>query len=351
MEDKKKPQHYTPVRKIWVNGNPLRTEFDVSVKELAVEEEINLPAMFSFKINLIQPDDYSYQGIDLKVFKPGDEIKIEMGVDRRQELMRGEITALEVEFDEESSLEVRGYDLLHRLRFGTKRRSFKEVKDGDLVTKIASDHGLTAKAGTTTTTYEYLFQNNQTDYEFLLERAQRIGYEVMVAGKDLIFRPSQEGAAPVATLQNRLDVKRFFVQLKTLAVGSSVEVRGWDIRNKREIIGKAESGAETATMGRDSGVKVSEKILKSPIAYANQLVKDEKEAEVIAKAQYNSIIKEFIQGEGVCYGNPAIRAGKTIELKGFGGRFSGKYYVIAATHMITEKEGYLTKFKVKRTGI
>lgn len=342
---------HTPVREIWVNGTPLKPEFNVAVKELAIEEELNLPAMFSFKMSLIKPEDYSYQGIDLKTFKPGDEIKIAMGEDRKQDLVSGEITALEVEFDEESFLEVRGYDWLHRLRFGTKRRSFKAIKDSDLVAKIAGDHGLSAQATSTATQYEYLFQNNQTDYEFLLERAQRIGYEIMVSGKNLIFRPSQEGTGPVATLQNRLDVKRFFVQLKTLAVGSSIEVRGWDVRNKQEIVGKAKSGDETATMGQDSGVKLSQKIVASPIAYVNQLVKDVSEAEAIAKAQYNTIIKEFIQGEGICYGNPAIRAGKTIELKGFGERFSGKYYVIAVSHLITEEEGYLTKFKVKRTGI
>ena len=80
------------------------------------------------------------------------------------------------------------------------------------------------------------------------------------------------------------------------------------------------------------------------------MVIDPDDAENIAKARYNLILAEFIMGQGKCAGNPAIRAGKTIEIKGLGDRISGVYYIISTVHSI-KKGVYNTSFKVRRTGI
>jgi phage protein D len=55
-------------------------------------------------------------------------------------------------------------------------------------------------------------------------------------------------------------------------------------------------------------------------------------------------------GQGKCLGNPEIRAGNTMEIKGLGKRISGVYYIISTVHSI-KKGVYNTSFKVRRTGI
>ena len=78
---------------------------------------------------------------------------------------------------------------------------------------------------------------------------------------------------------------------------------------------------------------------------------DLNEAQSAAKAAYNSLLKEFISGEGKCsMGNPLLRAGKSVKLLGMDERFSGIYYIVSTIHNIDSK-GYTTIFKVKRTGI
>jgi phage protein D len=81
------------------------------------------------------------------------------------------------------SLTVRGFDRLHRLMRGRKSRTFVKQKDSDIVSKIVQDAGLTADATDSRVTYEHVYQHNQTDWEFLRVRAQRIGYEILAVDK------------------------------------------------------------------------------------------------------------------------------------------------------------------------
>ncbi len=340
-----------PNFKLLMQGNELPDNLRAAIDGVTFEDEINLPAMFTVKCNIVDFEGGDWRGIDLAAFKPGDEMKVFMGLDKTTAMMTGEMTSLDLNFKDYSYMEIRGYDRLHRLRFGTKRRSFKDMKDSDIASSITSEVGLSPDVEDTGTIYPYVFQNNQTNFEFLLERARRIGYEMLVDDKTFIFRKSQEDKSPQLTLQYGIDLQSLSLQLKTLTEGSEVEFRGWDVKNKKEITAKAGSGSETTTMnGKASGYKLSEDAFgASSTSVLDEAVIDAADADTIAKAAYNTRLKEFLTGDGKCSGNPNIRAGKTIEIKGIGDRFSGVYYVTATTHSIGD-DGYTTTFKVRRTG-
>ena len=340
-----------PNFKLLMQGNELPDNLRAAIDGVTFEDEINLPAMFTVKCNIVDFEGGDWRGIDLAAFKPGDEMKVFMGLDKTTAMMTGEMTSLDLNFKDYSYMEIRGYDRLHRLRFGTKRRSFKDMKDSDIASSITSEVGLSPDVEDTGTIYPYVFQNNQTNFEFLLERARRIGYEMLVDDKTFIFRKSQEDKSPQLTLQYGIDLQSLSLQLKTLTEGSEVEFRGWDVKNKKEITAKAGSGSETTTMnGKASGYKLSEDAFgASSTSVLDEAVIDAADADTIAKEDYNTSLKEFLTGDGKCSGNPNIRAGKTIEIKGIGDRFSGVYYVTATTHSIGD-DGYTTTFKVRRTG-
>ena len=338
--------------KLLFDGNELSDELLMAVKEVTFEDEINLPAMFVIKLNIVNFMQGTWRGIDLESFKPGDTVKLSMGMDSAVEIMTGEITALDLTFSDTAFLEIRGYDKLHRLRFGTMRRSFTDMKDSDIASSIASEIGLTPEVEDSQKTHLYIFQNDQSNYEFLLERSKRIGFEMLANNDKFIFRKSQEDKTPELTLEYGVDLDSFSVQIKTLTEGSQVEVRGWDIKKKEEIISTVSSGSENTKMaGEESGYYFSESAFgPSSVCIVDDMITDTDEAQNIAKAKYNLMLKEFISGEGECMGNPRIRAGMTVEIKGFGERISGIYYVTSTVHSI--KEGvYTTTFKVRRTGI
>ncbi len=199
---------------------------------------------------------------DQKLFAIGNVIEIKLGyVDDLETLLIGEITALEPEFvfNRLPGLTVRGYDRRHRLQRGRKTRTFVQQKDSDIAAQIASEAGLTAQAEDSGTVHDYVLQANQTDLEFLHERASRIQYEVVVEDKTLFFRPVANAQGEVLTLTMDDDLLEFYPRLSSAGQVSEVTVRSWSPKDKKELISQAKAGDEVSTMGgQQSGAALVE---------------------------------------------------------------------------------------------
>lgn len=135
---------------------------------------------------------------------------------------------------------------------------------------------------------------------------------------------------------------------------SSVEVSGWDVQKKAEILGVAKRGEE---LGREQGRRSGGEQLKA-------IVKDEnagkfkvrlpvfslQEAEQRAAAILKKRAETFVQGSGESIGIPEIQPDSNIKMDGLGAMFSKTYYLDQATHTIGSS-GFKTTFKVKDTTI
>lgn len=345
---------------ISLNNKKLDLGVTRAITQVVVEDEINTPAMFSINLSIFTHintgSGETIQKLDrdlFDLFQPGVAVEISMGGGEMFSMITGNITALEPEFNELPTLQVRGFDMLYDLRFGTKRRSFKDSKDSDIVNAIAKDVKMTAEIEQTETVYPFLFQNNQSNYEFLMERTKRINYEIKADGKKLIFRSPGDNEGPAVSIEFGKNLVSFYPRLNTLTSGSSVEVRGWNMSEKSSIVSQSQTSDASVTAkdeersGFDHSINA---FAESPVAVVDDFIIDAQDAAKVAKAKYNQAIQKFINGEGTSLGNPDIRAGKTIEVLGVGALFSGVYYVVSSTHTV-EDGIYLTKFRVRRPNL
>ncbi len=103
----------------------------------------------------------------------------------------GEITGLELDLAAHGvpTTVVRCLDRSHRLHRGRQSRSFVQMTDSDIVNKIGGELGFTVHADSTSQVHDWILQNNQTNWEFLNERAARNGSRLYVQGgeRDLYF--------------------------------------------------------------------------------------------------------------------------------------------------------------------
>lgn len=338
---------------IRVNGREIPSATRHDLLSVIVHEDLNAASMFTIRLHNWDMVKLQYTWSDDSLFAPGNEVEIWMGyVDQLKKIMIGEITSLEPLFlaEEIPTVIVRGMDHRHRLFRGRKTRSFTQAKDSAIAQQIAQQAGLRAKVTDSKVTLEYVLQHNQTDMEFLRHRAGRIGYEVFVESKTLYFQPHRHDSKEAITLSLDNDIMEFCPRLTTISQVGERVVRGWDPKQKKEILGKAAAGQESSTMGgRVTGPKATNSVFgKTSAAHVVTPIFSKAEADQMALGQFNESALTYIEGDGLCLGRNDLHAGMVIAIESAGTRFSGLYYVTAVEHGITFSQGYQTRFTVQR---
>ena len=332
---------------IKIDGEDLSSEAMDDLVEVTVESSLHLPDMFTILLH-----DESLHWIDEGPFDLGKEIEISAQPEEggtSHTLIKGEITAIEPDFDvgTKASLLVRGYDHSHRLYRGTHSRAYLQVTDSDLANRIAQEVSLRAEVDSTTEVYEHVLQHNQTHMEFLRQRAQRIGYEFFVRDETLYFRrPSPNNGT--LELEWGEQVQSFRPRLTLVEQVDEVIVKGWDPQARQTIVGQATRGEAEPEIGQEqSGAQLASAAFDSARrVVVDRDVNSQADADTLAQSICDEISGAFIEAEGSCYGQPELRAGKSVRITSLGQRFSGTYFVTAASHIYRAGAPYLTTFSI-----
>lgn len=340
-----------PEFEILINGTPLPVKVEPYVIGVTIESDTELPSMFAIELTGAESEKQEVPWIDDPLFSVGKVVEVKLGyAGTVSSLIIGEITSLEPEFcfDRKPSLTVRGYDRRHRLQRGSKTRTFVQQKDSDIARQIASEAGFTAQVTDSRVVHDYVIQAEQTDMEFLQERAKRLHYEILVKDKTFLFRPVAYTESARLTLALQDDLLEFYPRLSAHHQISEVAVRGWNIKTKKELVGK---GQERITMGGTAtGTALAEQAFgKASAGISNAPTATQAEADQLATARFNALSLEFITGEGLCWGRTDLQPGTVVKIQGIGARFSGDYYIVAVRHHYAPDLGYQTQFTVRRT--
>lgn len=344
-------ERLAPEFHILVGGSELPPAHATDILSVCVDQDVDVPSMFRLELLNWDSNHNRMTWSDSAEFDIGSEIEVRIGYrDRVTSVMQGEVTAIELEIQANAPprMIARGYDRSHRLARGVRTTTYTNVKDSELAVRIASQAGLSADVEATTLVLDYVLQRNQSDLAFLKERAARIGYEVLVEGRELHFRSRRITEAPVATLATERDLMHFNPRVNSIAQVGKVSVRGWNPADKREIVGSA-LAADVAGMGTQNGAAlVEERFGSSEGMVFTRPVFTQEEADDIAKARLREMALSYITGDGTCIGRSDLRAGKVVTLEGLGHRFSGDYYLTSVKHVYRPSIGYRTHFAVRR---
>ena len=342
-----------PEFRVRLNGSDLPPTTATDIKNLVVHEDVDLPGTFVFDMVNWDADQLRMKWSDSDEFKAGASVELLVGYrDAVEKVFSGEITGLELRIHgrETPLLRVRGYDRRHRLMRGKKTMTYQQMKDSDIASRIASNAGLSAQAEDTSVKHEHVYQHNQTDLEFLTERAARINFEVVAEDKKLLFRPRRNATAEVLTLDREMDLLEFYPKLTTMNQVGEIGLRGWDPVKKEAIVSKAAAGSENSRMGgADSGPSSAKRAFGSSAAVSvDRPVAGQEQADQFAKARLNDMALAFITGDAVAIGNTKLRAGSVVKIIGMGKRFSGLYYLTSTIHTYAPSRGYRTAFTFRR---
>jgi len=334
-----------------IDGQEITDDIRTRLISIEVDLSINVPSMF-----LLDIFDPAVELIDNALFQVGNSVSVELGTERVGEsdvastLIEGTNTAIEPVFDvaEATRIRVRGYDASHRLHRQQTARTFVDQTDSDIVKAVAQANGVRANVSSTSIVHELVYQFNQTDFDFIRERARRVGFICVFVDSKLYFGPPSGAGADGPTLTYGDSLHFFSPRLSSAGQTKEVSVRGWDRRSKQAIVGVASSPSFSYRGGSSSsgGATASSASLgQNPLHVYDFPVDSQAEADKIAASLLDDREALFLQGEGTCDGNPKIRAGSAITLEGLGTRFNGKYFITRATHRLN-RAGYETEISL-----
>jgi phage protein D len=250
----------------------------------------------------------------------------------------------------------RGFDHSHRLFRGRITETYANVTYSDVATRVARRAGLeVGRIDADRTVHDHVSQPNVNDWHFLKALAAEIGYEVGCFDGKFEFRaPSRSADGPRAgnlstddPLQLTLgsNLLRFRSIVTSAEQVKEVKVRGWDMRQKREVVGAAPAETKTATIGVKPADLAAEfgspDYLGVGVPYASQA-----EVDAAARAIAEQIAGAFAEFEGVARGNPKLRAGKAVSLGLVKQPFDGQYVLTTTRHVYDPKDGYTVWFTV-----
>ncbi|KAB8144608.1 VgrG-related protein [Chloroflexia bacterium SDU3-3] len=319
-----------------VGGSDIQPNIASAIEEVRIEGTLHMPSMATIIFS-----DPHLAITDSSTFEPGADIQVLM---EKTVVFDGEIVEMEPEFvDRTQRLIVRAFDRLHRLAHGTHTRSFQNVKDSDLVSKIASEVGLSPDATATSEVHPHVLQTNQSNLEFLQQRIARLGMWLYADAKKLCCK------APASTQEAEVKWNDTLMTFQPRLAGKGhigkVTVRSWDIKKKQEIIGQAEKPTSDVTPKIGAAYKKFYSY-SAETQISDCRIETQDAAKKMAQAALDRHTSQYVEAEGSCAGNPAIKAGTKLKITNVGTRFSGTYIVTGVVHRYDGKEGYVTEFQV-----
>lgn len=325
-----------PDCRVSVDGKKLDIETDAGLTKVEVDLDIDLFGQCVLVFN-----DPAQKLINGKQFQSGTAVKVELGfASKLKKVFEGEVVALEPQFrrDMPTSLRVVCLDSLHRLALSQMTRSFNDVDDKEIVGKIATAHGLTGDAPTSSK--QHVLQGNITDATFLRRLTQKHGNHLRIEGKKLIVGPPHRGAD--LTLGPSDGLRKVKVRIQSADQVEEISVHGYDPSTKREFVGKAKGQGESGEGSRKYG-----KGKTLSFAGHDEQPKDQATAEAMAKGRMRKLAQGHVIAHVDSIGDPGMLPGATVNLEKMGAQIDGSYRVDKARHQFS-KDGYFVNLKAVR---
>jgi Rhs element Vgr protein len=281
-------------------------------------------------------DDFPVSNLD--VFAPGKAIVISAGYGSKVAVVfQGVVVrhGIKISNNNEARLQIECKHKAVALTIGKKNANYVDLKDSDIISKLISPCGASADVAASDTQHKEIVQYYSSDWDFLVSRAEANGFLVIPDDTSVLVKPPQTSAAAVLKVTYGIDLMAFQADIDARTQLQSVVGAAWDPGTQAVVqqTAKPASLYEQGNLKADDLAKVA-----GPATYRLQtavpLESGEIKAWTAARQMKAALAK--IRGKMKFQGNANAKPGAMIELVGVGKRFSGKVFVSAVNHEISD---------------
>ena len=122
---------------------------------------------------------------------------------------------------------------------------------------------------------------------------------------------------------------------------------GWNAREGRRVSGSSSGRNLGPGQGR-RGAELLRQALGERVEHLQGLsATTDAEAQALADTAFDARARRFVRVEATAEGNPTLRVGAHVTLKGLGRRYDNTYYITRACHRYDTVRGYETDFEAE----
>ncbi len=274
---------------------------------------------------------------DGEEFIPGKKIEIKAGYRAQEEtIFKGIVIKNSVKVRKNTSLfMVECRDAIFQAAINMESKYFKEVKDCDVIDELLGKYEVEKKVSVTKLKYKELVQFQQTDWDFILERAALNGYFCNVDDGKIEIKKPDLGAAPAETVQFGSSLLELDLEMDARKQFNGLKTTMWNYTEQNIEIADAEDPTLSLN-GNISAMDLAKVAAKevTTLALGNKI--ESTELQNRANAQMLMARLEKIVGRASFQGTAKVKAGVIVELKGVGKRFEGKVFISGVRHQIVK---------------
>ncbi len=319
-----------------VEGVALGAEDERALAEVRVQQRLSAPTLCELTFS-----DPPAAGLATTTLAPGAALRVEVR-GHSQALFVGQVTAVEHVYGSahEHEIRVRSYDVLHQLRKRQPVRAHVQVTLRELAQELVADLGLSVQMTHSGPQWQTLIQHRQSDLDLLVELAERCGLYLTLRGDDLhVITLEGVGDAERLTLGESLHEAR--IEINGDLAARKINAAGWNPL-------RVETHTAQASSSR-SGRKVDAEVSPEQIGgtgerdFANESALDDQHVEAIAQSELDLRAAREVTLWGVAEGDPALRPGTPIDVRGVADSLIGRYVLTSVTHTLNRRLGFISE--------
>jgi uncharacterized protein len=265
-----------------------------------------------------------------------------------QEIFKGIITGIEATFSSEGpDLVVLAEDALLRARMARRTVVHDDASISDLANDLASRLSLRPVITGFTDRIGRQVQLNESDLAFLRRLLAAHDGDLQVVGDELHVSPRKDVQRGTIELELHSQLHRARITADLAHQVTKVTAGGWNAADGRKTSGTSQG----VNSGPGSG-RTGANLLRDAIGDRSEHLGEfsavtDDEATALADAAFDRRSRRFVCVDATAEGNPALRVGTHVTLKGLSRRFENTYYVVRACHRYDRTRGYETDFEAE----
>lgn len=333
-----------PRFEVRLSGTTLAADLADQVQSLIVETDLDLAG--TFRLVLRNADN---RLLDSALLDLGKTVEIHLGYGAELEpAFLGEVAAIEPDFPAQGAptVTISGYDKSYRMRRSQPEPTvYTFLNDSLIAAEIAALNGLIPIVDPVPGLPEKTVQV-ESDMAFLKSRAEKYFFDVYVDWDRLYFQfPRPQTAAYVLEWGDNL--MEFRPRIASAGLAGLQVIRGYNQELAQSIYSAAVAGdldpANLIERLGSSALDLVSSLIRKGVT--RQPVDNPLDATVLARSLLTQLLEGLYEGSGSCPGLPGLKAGRYVEIRGVGRRFSGTFRVRRVTHRI-DTHGFVTTFAI-----